>query len=720
MGPMHSRRDFLKGSAALGTALLVGLNSNGVLAAASASSPGLIPNPFVKILPDGTVVAVAKHFEMGQGTTTGLTTLIAEELDADWSSMRVEFAPADAKTYANLAFGAQGTGGSTAIANSFLQYREAGAMARDLLVRAAAAKWNVPAAEISVANGTLTHSSGKSANFGDLVWDAAALKPAAKPKLKDPKDFKLIGKTDLPRYDSAAKTDGSAKFALDVRIPGMVTVVVAHAPRFGATVKSFNDAETRKVKGVVDVKQIGTGIAVYAKSTWSAIKGRQALEIEWDFSKSENRSSDAMLAEYREAAGKPGQSARKNGDVEKALKDAAKTVSGEFVFPFLAHAPMEPQNCVIRYDAQGAELWDGCQFPSIVQPTVAGILGLKPEQVTVHTLYAGGSFGRRANPTSDYVADAAMAAKAIDGKWPVKLVWTREDDIRGGYYRPMFVEKVDAGVDKKGGIHAWRHRLAGKSILKGTPFEQALVKDGIDSTSVEGASTLPYEVSNISVDIHNMETPISVLWWRSVGHTHTAYSTEVIMDMLAEAAGADPVAFRMEALFEHPRHAAVLKLAAEKAGWDKPLPKGRGRGVAVHESFSSFVAQVAEVSVNADGAIKVEKVVCAIDCGIVINPDVVKAQLEGGIGYGLGAAMRNKISFENGEVVEENFPDYEPLRISDMPDVEVHIVPSTANPTGVGEPGVPPIAPAVANAIYAATGKRIFTLPFTDSGIEFA
>ncbi len=717
MGARPSRRDFLKSSVALGAGLVIGLNANGLMAASGEA--GFIANPFVKILPDGTTVVIAKHFEMGQGTATGLATLVAEELDADWQKVSVEWAPADAKIYANLAFGAQGTGGSTAIANSFLQYREAGAIARDLLVRAAAAKWNVPASEITVADSVIKHRSGKTLSFGDVVADAAGLKPVEKAKLKDAKDFKLIGKPDLPRNDSAAKTDGSAKFALDVKIPGMVYVVIARSPRFGGKVKSFKADAAMKVNHVVDVKQIDRGIAVYARNTWAAIKGREALEIEWDFSAAENRSSDAMLEEYREAVKAPGLVARKDGDADKGLSEAAKTVSGEFVFPFLAHAPMEPLNCIIRYDEKEAEIWDGCQFPSISQPTAAAVLGLKPEQVTIHTVYAGGSFGRRANPTADYVAEAAMAAKAIGGKWPVKIVWTREDDIRGGYYRPMFLEKVEAGVDKDGGIHAWRHRLAGKSIIKGTPFESALVKDGIDNTSVEGASTLPYTVPNITVDLHDMQTPISVLWWRSVGHTHTAYSTEVMMDMLAEAAGADPVEFRLKALAKHPRHLGVLKLAAEKAGWSKPLPKGRARGVAVHESFSSFVAQVAEVSVNSDGAIKVEKVVCAVDCGLVVNPDVVKAQMEGGIGYGLGAAMRNKISFEDGEVVEENFPDYEPLRLSDMPEVEVHMVASPAKPTGVGEPGVPPIAPAVANAIFAATGKRIFTLPFTDSGVEF-
>lgn len=718
MSVATSRRSFLKGSAALGTVLVVGLGADGALCAANADA--LVPNPFVKIMADNTVVVVSKHFEMGQGTTTGLPTLVAEELDADWSQVSVEWAPANKDIYANLMFGAQGTGGSTAIANSFMQYREAGAAARDLMVRAAAKKWKVPASEISVSNGVVSHGSGKQATFGELVGEASGLKPVEKPALKERKDFKLIGNAGLPRKDSKAKTDGTAQFALDIRVPGMAYAVIARPPRFGGKVKSFDAAEARKVKGVIDVKQIDRGVVVYGTNTWAAIKGREALSIEWNFTDAENRSSDVMFDEYRRKMDEPGIVARNDGDAEGGLEKAAKRVTAEFEFPFLVHAPMEPLNCVIKVDGKSAEIWDGCQFPTLAQPTAAQVLGIKPEDVKIHTVYAGGSFGRRANPTSDYVAEAAMAAKAVDGKWPVKLIWTREDDIRGGYYRPMFVEKVEAGLDEKGQVIAWNHRLAGKSILIGTFFEKMLVKNGVDSTSVEGASTLPYDIPNIRVDVHNMKTPVPVLWWRSVGHTHTAFSTEVVIDMLAEAAGADPVAFREDLLFEHPRDLGVLKLAAEKADWGKPLPKGWGRGVAVHKSFNSYVAEVVEVSTNEDGALKVERVVCAVDCGLVVNPDVVKAQMEGGIGFGLGDAMRGEITLENGEVVQSNFPDYEVLRIADMPKIEVHIVPSDEKPTGVGEPGVPPIAPALANAIRAATGKNVLTLPFTKGGIEFA
>lgn len=712
-----SRREFLKGSAAVGVGLIVGFNNVSELVAGTSE---FVPNPFVRILPDNTVVVIAKHFEMGQGTTTGLSTLIADELDADWDSVRVEWAPADARRYANLAFQAQGTGGSTAIANSFMQYREAGAAARQLLVNAAAKTWKVPAAEITTENNKLQHKSGRSATYGEMAATASGMKLDGKPKLKDPENFKLIGKQKLPRKDTDAKINGSAVFAMDFQLPDMAYAVIKRPTQFGATVKSFDAAEAKKVKGVLDVKNTPSGIIVYAKNSWAAIKGREALTVEWDLSKAEKRSSLDMFNEYVAKLKEKGNVARNDGDPDKGIGEAAKKIEAEFAFPFLAHAPMEPLNCVIRFDGKSAEIWDGCQFPSLAQPTAAAVLGIKPEQVKINTLYAGGSFGRRANPTSDYVLEAAMAVKAIGGKWPVKLFYTREDDIHGGYYRPAFCHKIEAGIDKDGNPVAWKHTLAGKSIMIGTPFEGATVKNGVDNSSVEGASTLPYSIPNLGVDVHNMETPISVLWWRAVGHTHTAYSTEVAIDMLAEAAKADPVEFRLKLLSKHPRHANVLKLAAEKAGWGKKLPEGRYQGVAVHESFQSYVAQVVEVSKNENGEFKIEKVVCAVDCGVVVNPDIVKAQMEGGIGFGLGTAMRNEITFDKGEVDQTNFPDYEPLRISDMPEVEVHIVASTEAPTGVGEPGVPPVAPALANAIHAATGKRVLKLPFTKSGIEFA
>ncbi|MGI9521609.1 MAG: molybdopterin cofactor-binding domain-containing protein [Hyphomicrobiaceae bacterium] len=714
-----SRRAFLSGAGATSAALVVGLDARGV--AAVASNEMFVANPFVKILPDDSVVVVAKHFEMGQGTSTGLATLVAEELDADWAKVRVEWAPANAKIYGNIAWGgAQGTGGSTAMANAFVQYREAGALARDLMVRAAAKSWSVPVDSVRIEVGLVSEPTGRTANFGELIEAAARLAPKQKAQLKSPSSFKLIGKAQLARLDSYSKTNGRAKFAIDVRLPDMVVAVVARSPKFGGTATSFDAAGALKIKGVRDVKAIPRGIVVYADNTWAAIKGREALKIEWDYTNAETRSTDQIVADHRRQLDEEGHIAIDRGDTERALKRAAKTVSAEFVFPYLAHAPMEPMNCTVRYDENGAEVWDGCQVPSLVQPTVAGILGMKPEQVNIKTVYAGGSFGRRANPTSDYAAEAAMAAKAIGGKWPVQLVWTREDDLKGGYYRPLYVERVEAGIDADGKPIAWRHRLAGKSIIIGTFFEKSLVKNGVDATSVEGASTLPYSIENLKVDIRNTVSQVPVLWWRSVGHTHTAYSTEIVVDMLAEAAGVDPVDYRLGLLKDHPRHSGVLRRVAEKSGWREVQAKNRGRGVAVHESFNSFVAQVVDVSTNSGGEIKVERVVCAVDCGVAVNPDVIRAQIEGGIGYGLGAVMRNQITLKDGSVEQFNFPDYEPLRINDMPEIEVHIIESTAPPSGVGEPATPPIGPALANAIYAVTGRRIFELPMSENDISFA
>ena len=712
-----SRRDFLKLAGAGSAALIIGIDPEGVSAASYRAD--LVANPFVKILADDRVVVIAKHFEMGQGASTGLATLVAEELDADWSKVAVEFAPADAKIYANALIGAQATGGSTAIANSYEQYRKAGAVARDLLVRAAAEIWKEEPSTIKIENGEVISAAGRRRSFGSLAGAAARLKANDNVQLKDRSAFKLIGKEDLPRVDNASKTSGQAMFSIDVKLPGMLTAVIARAPRFGGTVRSFDASAARKVTGVRDVKSIGSGVVVYADNTWAAIKGRAALSVDWDFSKAEQRSSQQILDDHRKALEEDGLTAAKTGDAAAGFDKAEKTITAEFVFPYLAHAPMEPLNCVIRYDETGAEIWDGCQSPTLVQMFVAGVLGLKPEQVKINTLFAGGSFGRRGLPNAHYTVEAAMAAKAINGSSPVKVVWTREDDLTGGYYRALFVERIEAGIDGDGKPVAWRHKLAGQSIMIGTALEKLVVKDGIDPTSVEGASTLAYDIPNLEVDVRNLSSPVPVLWWRSVGHSHTAYSTEVAIDMLAHAAKRDPVAFRLDLLKTKPRHKAVLELAADKAKWREPLAKGRARGVAVHESFNSFVAQVVEISSGEDGAIKVDRVVCAVDCGVAVNPDMIKAQMEGGIGYGLGAVLRNEITLKDGVVEQVNFPDYEPLRMSDMPEVEVHIVESDAAPTGVGEPGTPPIGPALANAIFALTGERITQLPMNANGIRF-
>ncbi|MEL6317387.1 MAG: molybdopterin cofactor-binding domain-containing protein, partial [Pseudomonadota bacterium] len=609
-----SRRGFLKGAGAAGAALIVGLDARGAFATQSA----FVANPFVRVSADGRVTVIAKHFEMGQGTTTGLATLVAEEMDAPWESVDVEWAPADDAVYGNLLFGSQGTGGSTAIANSFMQYREAGAAARALLRRAAAQAWGVDESAVTIENGAAVEAGGaRTASFGELAPAAAALSlpEGFKPELKDPAAFRLIGDARLPRKDSAAKTDGSAVFAMDVTLPNMVTAVIARPPRFGGKMVSFDASETLKIKGVLAVKETPRGVAVFAESSWPAIKGRDALSVAWDFSEAENRSTDEIMAEHKAALEKPGLPARRDGDVAAALAGAAKTVEAVFEFPMLAHAPLEPLNCVIALDGDKATVWDGCQFPGLAKPALAAELGVPPENVTINTVYAGGSFGRRATPIADYQIEAAMAAKALGDGRPVRLLWTREDDIHGGYYRPLYAQKIAVGLDADGAPVAWRHDLAGKSILIGTFFEQFLVKDGVDNTSVEGANSLPYAIPNLEVSIRNTETKVPALWWRAVGHTHTAYATEVALDMAAEAAGADPVAFRRGLLAAHPRHLGVLNLAAEKAGWGAALPEGWGRGIAVHESFRSFVAMVAEVS-TADGAVKVERVVVAVDCGL--------------------------------------------------------------------------------------------------------
>jgi isoquinoline 1-oxidoreductase beta subunit len=716
MSAAVERRTFLKAGAAAGAALIVEFR---FLATAEAAED-FAPNAFLRIGPDNTVTVVCKHLEMGQGSHTGLATIVAEELDADWSQVRVEAAPSDPTRYNNLFWGpVQGTGGSSGMANSWAQLRKAGATARAMLRSAAAAKWGVPVESVTSSKGVVSHAAtGQKATFGELASAAASQAIPPEVPLKDPKDWTLIGKV-APRVDSKAKTDGSARFTMDVNLPDMLTAVIARPPLFGATLKSVDKAAALKVPGVTDVVEVPAGVAVLAKGFWAAQKGREALKVEWDESKAEHRGTAELLAEYRALAEKPGLRARNDGDVAGALASAAKTFEATYEFPYLAHAPMEPLDCVVRLAGDKCEVWAGSQIQTLDQGTVAQVLGLSPDKVKVNTLLAGGSFGRRATPVADVAGEAASIVKATSGRAPVKLVWTREDDIRGGRYRPLFVHRFRAGLDASGRIVAWEHRIVGQSFMKGTVFA-GFIKDGIDGTSVEGASTLPYAIPNLGVELHSPDVGITTLWWRSVGSSHTAFSTETFLDELAKAGGRDPFELRRELLEKHPRHRGVLELAASKAGWGSPLPAGRGRGIAVHESFGSFVANVAEVTLRKDGMPKVERVVCAVDCGIAINPDVVRAQMEGGIGFGLGAALYGEISLDKGRVSQSNFHDYRVLKIDEMPKVEVHIVPSTEAPTGVGEPGVPCVAPAVANALFQLTGKRIYRLPFARAGAPAA
>jgi isoquinoline 1-oxidoreductase beta subunit len=709
-----SRREFLKGMAATAGAFVVGAHISfpkGAFAQGAAPQGIVDPNVFLNIGPDNTVIIISKHFEMGQGVTTGLATLVAEELDADWSTVQFAFAPNNPKLYNNLLFGpVMATGGSTSMANAWEQMRQVGAAARLMFVAAAAAKWQVPTAEIEVEKGVVSHrSSGRRATFGELAADAMRLPVPTAVTLKPAQDWKLIG-TRVPRLDSVGKTTGTARFACDVRRPGMLTTVVKRPELFGAKVASFDATETKQVDGVVDVVQISTGVAVLATDTWAAMRGREALKVTWDTRQAETRSTAEILEEYRRLAGGQGLSAARQGDAAAGLRGAAKTVEAEFTFPYLAHAPMEPLNCVIEVHGDGAEIWSGCQLQSIDQLVAAQILGLKPEQIKINTLLGGGSFGRRGNPLGDWTVELAEVAKAIKGRAPVHMVWTREDDLKGGFYRPMVLHRVKVGLDGKGGIAGWQHTIVSQPIFVGTPFERTAVKNGVDHSSVEGVVDTPYAIADFSIDVHNATSAVPVLWWRSVGHSHTAHVMETMIDELAQLAGQDPVVFRLGLLARHPRDAAVLRLATQKAGWGGPQPQGQGRGVAYHQSFNTRVAMVAEVSAT-HTAIKVDRIVAAVDCGVAINPDIVTAQIEGAIGFALSTVLRNQVTLNKGAVEQQNFDDYEPTRMREMPKVEVHIVESTAAPSGIGEPGVPPVAPAIGNAIFAATGKRLRSLP---------
>lgn len=707
----NSRRSFLKVSAGASAGLMLGVSFSAPSALAQqAGDAALELNAFVSVSPDNTVKILIKHLEMGQGVYTGLATCVAEELDAAWDQVVCEHAPADVSKYANLLMGQQGTGGSTAMANSFMQMRQAGAAARAMLVAAAAAQWQVDASEISVSNGVVSHGN-HSATFGDLAV-AAAQQPTpdrTSLTLKTPAEFTLIGKDNTLRKD-VGKHNGTAIYTQDVKLPGMLTAVVAHPPRFGSRVRSFDASATLARRGVQQVFEIDSGVAVVADDYWSAIKGRELLQIEWDASEAETRSSGDILAQYRELVETPGAIAEAHGNPDSVLSSSSDVTELMFEYPYLAHAQMEPMNCVAQVNGDSAEMWYGCQSPTSDKAAIAQLLGTSGDKVTIHTVFAGGGFGRRANPASDYVLESVQIARQLPNT-PVKLVWSREDDMQAGYYRPAYVHKLSAALDAAGKPSAMKIRIAGQSIMAGTSMAAMMVRDGIDNTSVEGLTEFAYEVPERQVELHSPQVGVPVQWWRSVGHTHTAFSKEVFIDALARKAGADPVAYRLELLKNNPRETAVLKLAAEKAGWGTTeLPEGWGRGVAVHTSFGSTVAEIVDVSVDGNN-FKVERVVAAIDCGIAVNPSIVKAQVESAIAYGLSAALADEVTLTDGHVDQTNFHNYRVLRMNAMPVVETHIVPSTNAPSGVGEPGTPPIAPAVANALTAATGRTFTRLP---------
>lgn len=706
-----SRRRFLKTGALLGGGLVVAFVVPGGKRLAFAQEPAAKaalppPNAFLRVGNDDSVTVMLAHSEMGQGIWTTLPMLIAEELDADWSRIRVEHAPA-AAVYASPVFGMQGTGGSTTTWSEFDRYRQVGAAARAMLVQAAAARFGVSASDCRTENGVVICGDQR-ARYGELADAAGQLPVPEAVTLKAPADWKVIGK-DTPRLDTPEKTTGRAMFGMDVQFDGLLTAVVARSPVFGGQVKSFDPAPALAVKGVRQVVQVPSGVAVVADHFWAAKQGRDALEVEWDLGPNASLDSASLREQFRALAATDGANAARAGDARARVAAASRKIEAEYFVPYLAHAAMEPLNCTVRLGPDSCELWVGTQFQTVEQNAAAAITGLKPEQVKVNTPFLGGAFGRRATASADVVSEAVHVAKAA-GK-PVKTVWTREDDTRGGYYRPMFLERVAIALGEDGLPSAWDHTLVGQSIMAGTPFEGS-IKNGVDNASVEGVSDSPYikDLAHHRVDLHSPRTGIPVLWWRSVGHSQNAFVMESLVDELAHAAGRDPLDYRRTLLKDHPRHLGVLNLAAEKAGWGEPLPEGRARGIAVHESFGSYVAEVAEVSVEA-GQVRVHRVVCAIDCGIAVNPLAIRAQMDSGIAFGLGATLHGRITFADGRVQQSNYHDYPALRLPEMPVVETHVVASTERAGGVGEPGLPPIAPAVANAVFALTGQRLRELP---------
>ena len=706
-----SRRKFLKDSVGLLGGLVIGFylpaRSGRAYAADTSHKQVYPPNAFIHIAADDNITIVVNKSEMGQGVYTSLPMLINEELEADWSRISVESAPV-AAVYNDTRFGMQLTGGSSSIPSSWEQMRQVGAVARVLLIRAAAQEWGVPEDECHAENSQVIHA-GKKSSYGKLADAAAKLPLPENVALKSSKDFKIIGKP-MKRLDTPEKINGSAKFGLDVYLPGVLTVLIARCPVFGGKVKSFNADEARKLPGVQGVYQVPTGIAVAATGFWPARTARDLLQIEWDEGAGAALSTPAMFAEYLELAKQPGAVARHDGDTVQGFKAAHKSISAEYEVPYLAHAAMEPLNVVVDLKPDRCSIWTGTQAQTMDRAAAAKILGLKPEQVEIHTTYLGGGFGRRANPRSDFVSEAVQVAMAVGH--PVKVVWTREDDMQGGNYRPMWADHIEAGINKDGKPLAWKHTIVGQSIVAGTSFESFMTHNGIDATSVEGAATLPYLIPNLQVELHSVKNEVPVQWWRSVGHSHTAFVVETMMDELAHIAGRDPVAYRLDILPADSRYRGVLKLAAEKSGWGKKkLPAGHAYGVAVHQSFNSYVAQVAQVSLE-NGKARVHRVIAAVDCGQVVNPDGVHQQIESAIVFGLSAALHGAITLEKGRVMQSNFNDYPPLRFSEMPQVEVHIVESREPPSGIGEPGTPPIAPAVANALFVLTGKRLRRMPF--------
>ncbi|CAN7742911.1 molybdopterin-dependent oxidoreductase [Paraburkholderia hospita] len=715
------RRSFLKlagaGGLALGVFPYLSIGqTNGTGQTANALKPTQQPSAFVQIAPGGEVTVTINRLEFGQGVQTALPMILAEELDADWNLMRSRQGSNDA-AYVDPLFGIHLTGGSHSVKNSFTQYRELGARVRAMLLSAAAGRWKVDVATLDTRAGTVLGSGGRKLSYGELAEAAMALPVPERVTLKNPRDFRIIGRPTT-RLDAQAKSSGRQDFGIDTHLPSQLTALVAHPPVFGARLTTVDDSATRAIKGVKAVLRVpldrgGEGVTVVADGYWPARQGRAALKLQWDTAYVEKVDSEQLLSQYRELAGRPGP---RQFDADMTpLAAAPHQLEAEFVFPYLAHAPMEPLNCTVQLAEGRAELWVGTQCAGLDGVAAARVLGLKPEQVKVHVQTAGGGFGRRFVGTSDYVVEACEVAKAVRSAGlnaPVRTLWSREDDIRGGYYRPMHLHRARIGFDARGKVLAWDHVIVGQSITSGTVFEQFQVKNGIDATATEGMRG-PYPLP-MRLTVHHPNPNVPVLWWRSVGSTHTAFVMETLLDDIARTTKQDPVAYRIR-LFgdKHPRHRAALQLAVDRSGYGKkPLPTGRAWGVAVHESFDSVVAYVVVASVRESRPV-LHSVTAGVHCNLAVNPRSVEAQVQGAAVMGLSMCLPGAaITLRDGEVEQSNFGDFTVARITDMPEFDVHIVPSADAPTGMGEPGLPPLAPAFANAIASLTGKPQRQLPF--------
>src|SRR5437764_11827785 len=710
-----SRRTFLRVSSAAVGGLLVSFYLDAPLLAQQPPKPPQIypPDAFIHVLPDGKIVIQVNRLEFGQGVQTSLPMLLADEMDADWSQVVAELAPA-ADVYRDPLFGIQMVGGSGSIAHSFQQYRELGARTRAMLVAAAAEQWKVAPGQCRTESSVVRGPNGQSAKYAELADAAARIPVPENVQLKKESDFRLAGKK-VRRIDSRAKCDGSAKFGLDVDLPGMKVALVAHPPIFGAGIKSFDAKAALSVPGVQDAFEVplvrGKGIAVVADRFWAAKQARDHLNIDWDLSSIERPDTAQLFAKYRELTHTAGNVAIARGQANAIDSvPSGNRMVAEYEFPYLAHTPMEPLNTTIRFDGDRAEVWAGSQFQTVDRMAIAEVLGLKPEQVTFHTELAGGGFGRRATPDSHVQREAAVIAKRLRGT-PIKLIWTREDDVQGGYYRPMFAHRVEIGIDADGMPTAWRHVIVGQSLVAGTPFAVMLIKNGVDQTTVEGTSDTSYNLTNFHVSAHNPTVNVPALWWRSVGNTHTAFVMETLIDELATRAKMDPIAYRRKLLKpEAKKLRAALDLMDQQSAWRNNLSKEHAAGIACHECFGTAVACAVEVSIE-NKRPRIHRATVAVDCGLAVNPLTIESQFQGGVGFGV-TQLTSAITFKDGRVEQRNFDGYTTPYIVDAPVTgDVHIVPRTEAPTGCGEPPVPVISPAVVNALAKLTGKRYRSLP---------